>query len=194
MKSKVLYLDTETTGLDPHKNGVIQVAMIGPDNKTFNVNINPIPLGVKIDKEALKINGIKKKWIKKYPDSSKQFKKMLKFMKGYVDQYNKTDKMVVIGYNVKFDVEFLHGWAKREEFDFMGSFIDWRVIDVLVLARTAHYLGQMPAEPEDFKLGTICKVYGIKEPSHDAMDDIVATKMLFERITNEWTDNDSMPF
>ena len=69
----------------------------------------------------------------------------------------------------------------------MGSYLDWRVIDVLVLARTAHYLGQMPSEPENFQLETICGVYGIMIDAHDAMDDIKATKILFETIIKEWT-------
>ena len=182
---KLLFIDVETTGLNPNKNGVIQVAMLHQD-KELNLQVNPIPLGVKIDKEALKINGVKKKWIKKMPDHEKQFQKMLNFLEEYVNPFKKDDKFVAVGYNVKFDVEFLHGWAKREDYKYMGSFIDWRVIDVLVLARTAHYLGQMPSEPENFKLGTICKVYGIKEPQHDALDDIKATRELFLKITKEW--------
>lgn len=185
MKPKLLFLDTETTGLNPKKHGVIQVGMIyGKQELMFNVN--PIPLGVKIDKEALKVNGIKKKKIKKYTDHHVQFAHMLDFLGKGVNQYNKKDKYVVVGYNVKFDVEFLHGWAEREDFVYLGSYLDWRVIDVLVLARTAHYLGQMPSEPEDFKLSTICEIYGIEGANHDALDDIRATKELFEAITKKW--------
>ena len=183
--SKLLFLDTETTGLDPDKNGVIQVAMIA-GNDEFNVKLNPLSLGVKVDKEALKINGIKKKHIKKRMNHELAFGKMIEWLDERVNKYDKTDKFVVVGYNVKFDVEMLHGWARREEFEYMGSYIDWRVIDVLTLARTAHYLGQLPGEPENFKLGTICELYGIDGATHDALEDIRATKELFNKIIKEW--------
>jgi DNA polymerase-3 subunit epsilon len=107
-------------------------------------------------------------------------------MSVYINKYDKEDKFIAVGYNIKFDVEMLHGEANRQGVKYFGSYIDWRVIDVLVLARTAHYLGQLPEEPENFKLGTICKLYGIAEPTHDALDDIRATKELFEKITGEW--------
>ena len=180
---KFLYLDCETTGLDPNKHGVIQVACIVTEGKTIlkakevdrcNLVFNPLSIGCKIDKEALKINGITKKQIKKYPRDT--FGKLISFFKTHINPYNKEDKFLVVGQNVKFDVEFLHGWAKREEFLYMGSYIDWRVIDTLVIARLEHALGNI--NPPDFKLGTLCMEYNIEEPDHDAMDDIVATKKL----------------
>jgi DNA polymerase-3 subunit epsilon len=183
MKSKLLFIDTETTGLNPKKNGIIQIAALYEEDE-FETQNNPLTYGAKIDKEALKINGIKKKWIKKMPDNG--LEKFVTWMDKHVNKYDKSDKFVAVGYNVKFDVEMLHGEANRQAFEFMGSYIDWRVIDVLTLVRTAHYLGQMPAEPTDFKLGTICKVYGIPEPSHNALDDVLATRALFEVITKEW--------
>jgi len=186
-RMKFLYLDCETTGLDPNKHGVIQVACIVAKGKDINhakevdrlnLRFNPLSIGCKIDKEALKINGIKKKQIKKYPTDS--FDKLIKFFEKYVVPYNKEDKFIVIGQNVKFDVEFLHGWAKREDYDYMGSFVDWRVIDTLVIARLESALGNI--NPPDFKLGTLCEEYCIDVPDHDAMDDIVATKKLLEEM------------
>ena len=191
MKTKLLFLDTETTGLDPDKHGVIQVAMLTYDGRELNLKINP-GKGVEYDKEALKINGIKKKKIKKFPPHEDQFNEMLDFLGEDVNKFDAGDKYLVVGYNVKFDIDMLHGWARREGYKYMGSFLDWRVIDVLVLARLAHYLGQMPGEPEDFKLGTICKLYNIEEPSHDAMTDVEATKSLFEEIIFNW--KDEIPF
>ncbi len=184
---KFLYLDCETTGLDPNVHGVIQVACIVTEGKTINVAkevdrcnlfFNPKSLGCKIDKEALKINGRTKKEIKKFPKDT--FNKLLSFFERHINKYDKEDKFTVVGQNVKFDVEFLHGWAKREEFKYMGSFVDWRVIDTLVLARLEYALGNI--NPPDFKLATLCMEYNIKEPDHDAMDDIVATKELLERM------------
>ena len=182
-KIKLLFIDTETTGLDANKHGIIQIAALYEDD-VFNARNNPLSYGAKIDKEALKINGIKKKKIKKFSDTA--LEDFVEWMDQYVNKFDTNDKFIAVGYNVKFDVEMLHGEARRQNFEFMGSYIDWRVIDVLVLARTAHYLGQMPKEPDDFKLATICEVYGLDVPPHDALEDILATKRLFERIVGEW--------
>lgn len=184
---KFLYLDCETTGLDPDVHGVIQVACIVTEGKTINkakeidrlnITYNPKSIGCKIDKEALKINGITKKQIKKYPTDS--FQELMFFFEKHINPFNKKDKFIVVGQNVKFDVEFLHGWARRKKFEFMGSYVDWRVIDTLVIARLQHALGNI--NPPDFKLATLCEEYGIEAPDHDAMDDIVATKKLLEEM------------
>ena len=186
MKNKLLFIDVESSGLDPDNNGVIQVAMLYGKRHELSLFSNPIPLGVEIDKEASEIHGYKKKDIKKFPNHEDQFNKMLNFMAQFVNKYDKRSKFLVVGYNVKFDLEMLHGWARREGFNYLGSYLDWRVIDVLVLARTAHELGQMPGEPVDFKLQTICKVYGIEIEAHDALNDIKATRELYEKIIKGW--------
>jgi len=180
---KFLYLDCETTGLDPNIHGVVQVACIVTEGKTIKkakeidrieLFFNPKSIGCKIDKEALNINGFKKKQIKKFPKNT--FTKLLQFFGKHINGFDKEDKFIVVGQNVKFDVEFLHGWAKRENYEYMGSFVDWRVIDTLVIARLESALGHI--NPPNFKLATLCIEYGIDEPDHDAMDDIVATKKL----------------
>jgi len=184
---KFLYLDCETTGLDPDIHGVLQVACIVTEGETItkakeigrlDVLFNPKSIGCKIDKGALEINGHKKKAIKKYPKHT--FKTLLSFFRKHINPYDKEDKFIVVGQNVKFDVEFLHGWAKREGFEFMGSYVDWRVIDTLVLARLEYALGNI--NPPDFKLGTLCMEYGIDEPDHNAMTDIIATKKLLMKM------------
>lgn len=181
INKKILWLDTETTGLNPNKHGVIQVAAIFEHGNTMSIfNALNNCSDCKIDDEALEITGHRKKDIKKYPKDT--FDKLIKFLDYFLNKYDKKDKATLIGYNVKFDLEMLHGWAKREGFDYLGSYLDWRVVDVLVLARNEWLLGRMPAEPKDFKLGSICEVYGIEVPNHDALDDIKATRELYYRM------------
>lgn len=183
---KLLWLDTETTGLDAKKHGVIHIAALYEEaaipyyeNAPFVFNELSNAMGCKIDKEALRINGHKKKKIKKYPNSGETFNHFIDFLDHRVDKFDKEDKITIMGYNVKFDLEMLHAWAKRESYDYLGSYLDWRVVDVLVLARNEWLMGRMPSDPVDFKLGTICEVYGIKPPNHDALDDIKATRKLY---------------
>lgn len=183
---KMLWLDTETTGLDANKHGVIQIAALYEEaqipyyaNIPFIFNEMSNAIGCKVDKEALRINGRKKKEIKKFPNSGETFSHFIAFLDERVNKFNKEDKITIMGYNVKFDLEMIHAWAKRENYEYLGSYLDWRVVDVLVIARNEWLMGRMPSEPEDFKLGTICKVYGINPPNHDALQDIKATRELY---------------
>ena len=73
----MLWLDTETTGLNPKKHGVIQIACLYEEGKipypqNIPVIFNELSncMGCKIDKEALRINGHKKKKIKGYPENT----------------------------------------------------------------------------------------------------------------------------
>lgn len=186
---KMLWLDTETTGLDFKKHGIIQIAALYEEaeipyyaNIPFIFNELSNAMGCKIDKEALRINGHKKKKIKNYPNSGETFNHFIDFLDTRINKFNKEDKMTIMGYNVKFDLEMLHAWAKREGYEYLGSYLDWRVVDVLVIARNEWLMGRMPKEPKDFKLGTICEVYGIKAPDHDALHDIKATRELYFKI------------
>ena len=184
---KFLYLDCETTGLKPNVHGVIQVACIVTEGKNLlkakevdrlNITFNPLSIGCEVDQKALDINGISEKKIKKYPTDS--FEVLVQFLSTYCDSYNPKDKYIIVGQNVKFDIEFLHGWAKRVGYKYMGSFLDWRVIDTVVIARLQNALGHI--DPINYKLATLCVEYGVKVPNHDAMDDIVATKKLLKKM------------
>lgn len=187
--SKLLFLDVETSSLDSVNGAILQIAcIIEVNGKTvgeFSSYVKPHKKAT-IDKEALKINGLRKKKIKKFKPSTQVFDDFIIFLDKYVNKYDKKDKYLMVAYNGNFDKNFIFAWANRVGFHFLGSYIDHRLIDPLILARTAHYLGQLPNQPEDFKLSTMCGVYGINTPNHDAVEDIVATKKLFEAIIKGW--------
>lgn len=185
---KCLYLDLETSGLDPHNNGILQIAAIYEEDgqviDSFVSHMKP-PRGTKIDKEALEVNGLKRKQIRRFEPSADVFKRFLAFLDRYLDKYDKEDKVTLIGYNVGFDRDFLYAWAKRNDYEYMYAYIDYRLVDVMVLTRTAWLIGNIKT-PENFKLGTMCKVYGVEEPNHDAHKDIEATRELFYKVVEKW--------
>ncbi|MDR2426574.1 MAG: hypothetical protein LBD46_05285 [Endomicrobium sp.] len=126
--SKIIYLDTETTGLDKEKNDIIQVAGI-------------------IGK--------------------------------HVNKFDKTDKFYLAGQNVKFDLEFLHSWAKKNGDIYLGSYFWWYVIDLYVFTAAAKAWGWY--EFETLKLSDVCKTLKVEiENAHDALADIEATKKCIE--------------
>jgi len=180
---KVLYVDVETGGLDPKINPILQIACIYEEDgivaDTFTSYIAPLTSSV-LDEEALEINGLTKKEIKKFPNSKIVFDNFIAFLDNKVDKYNKNDKLIVIAYNGHFDISFLKAWANQHNYQYLHAYIDYRIIDPLILARTEWYKGKI--DPENFKLTTICKEYRVTPGNHDALADITATRHVFLKI------------
>lgn len=192
---KVLWIDTETTGLNPIENGVHQVAglieldVLDKANTliSFDINANPLQdcqISSWHDKnknceiDALSISGKTKDDLGNYQPYTSGMQELIATLSGHVNLEDKTDKFILAGYNVGFDKDMLFGWATVVGEKSLGKYIDHRVIDVMTLARTAYAMGLM-LEPKDFKLETLAQKYGIAIDAHDASSDIEATRKLF---------------
>ena len=75
--NKVLFLDLETTGLNPKLNGVIQIAgLVEVDGivvEEFSCNVAPFK-NDKIDDKALEVNKLTEQQIKGFPQPGEIFK------------------------------------------------------------------------------------------------------------------------
>jgi len=201
MKSKIIklaFIDTETTGLDPVMNDPFQVAMIyrellfeydrsGSFNFTFTGSYDEKVFYMKplnfdtISPQALTINGITIDQLKSYLPASTVFPvDIVSFLETKVDRFNKEDKMVPVGYNVKFDMDFLFALATKLGFKFFGSYFSRKPIDVLDHFRNLSLL--FPGVFTNVKLQTVCEAAGLYlTHAHNALDDIKATMHLFEQ-------------
>ena len=180
---KVLYFDTETTGLDPQRNTIIQLSgMIEIDGQvveTFNYKIRPIQSDV-IDPEALRVHGITQSEMDTYPEPSVVLKQFLTLLEKYCNKFDRNDKYYPAGYNVKFDLEMLYAFARKQGEKYLGSFLAWVPIDGMPLV---HYLvTQSDFKLPDYKLKTVCDHFGIEIKAHDAMSDITATRELLKKL------------
>lgn len=189
--SKVIYIDTETTGLSPVENGLIEVACIVEENgkvkDRFECLINPDTYQCKVvvvSDEALEINGRTFKEMATFPDSEDQFKRFIKFLNKHIDPYNKVDKFKVAGYNVGFDIGFIKAWFHDNGHTFYGSYFYHKDLDVFALVKHLTFAGCI--DTEDEKLGTICKHFGIKHNPHEAMSDIKATRKLHKLLMKRY--------
>jgi DNA polymerase-3 subunit epsilon len=177
---KVLWFDTETTGLDPVKNDIIQMAgIITVDGKvTASINFRCAPPeGGEISLEALKTNGYTAEEIKLWPSPAKTFYELIKIFDTYIDKFDKSDKLVIAGHNVAFDKSMLEAMAKKYSFDYLFSYIDYTTLDTAQVAMICRILGKGNL-PKSNKLGDLCKHFGIELKAHDAWEDIVATRKL----------------
>lgn len=172
-----LFIDTETTGLNPKYHSVIQIAAILDIDEyiidTFNVKVRPVN-GGGISQESLEFLNIKESDFlnPEYLDDDVAYQQLLDFMlKHYLDK----DQFTIIGHNIRFDIDVLNTLFLRNQDD-LHTF-PFAIFDTLQYARE-----NMP-ECDKYNLGFLCEHFGLKlENAHDAMADITANRELFYKM------------
>jgi DNA polymerase III, epsilon subunit and related 3''-5'' exonucleases len=177
---KILWFDTETTGLDPVKNDIIQLAgLIEIDGKMveeFDFKCAPFSCE-NISQEALSIHGMTKEQILKFPMPEKIQCDFTELLAKHCDKFNKADKFYPAGFNVKFDIDFLAQWFKKCGDNYLGSWINWRALDPLPMLYMMDFKGELSLP--NYKLETVAKHFGVDLfRVHDAISDVRATRLL----------------
>lgn len=177
---KLLWLDVETTGLNPKTSAIIQLSGLveidGHILDSFNYRVRPFPNAV-IEEGALKVNNTTKEEILNYPYYQNVFQSFRSVLNRHVDRFDKSDKFVFAGYNVSFDDSFLRNFFALNGDKYYGSLIAFPKLDVAGTVAKKMYLQDLTLE--NYKLETVCNHYGIFFNAHDSMADIVATRKLF---------------
>ncbi|MBI2639195.1 hypothetical protein HYW83_06450 [Candidatus Peregrinibacteria bacterium] len=152
-----IFLDTETTGIDPSRDHIIEVAAIQWENgkiiKQWESLVNPrVPLPY----EITLLTGIKNEDVKTAPLFADIKKNVLEFAGG----------LPIVGHNIAFDTAFLrshHAEVKNPE------------IDTVALARI------LLLKESSYALEVLMKKYGLTlRDSHRAMVDCETTVEFFE--------------
>ncbi len=182
--NKILWLDTETTGVDEKIHDVIQIGfelqidgLIEEGGELFMAPVSEIN---GISPKALETNGRTLPEIMAFPPAQDQITQFFKILAKHIDPYKKTDKFIMAGYNVRFDYDMLRAMWDKVGREYFGSYIHWIVIDVATVVAEAVAVGAVPYACSDFRLSTLCKFFGISLDAHDALDDIKATRCLYE--------------
>ena len=184
--TKLLYTDTETTGLDAEANALTQIACIvvmdGEEVDRLVLDINPFtyPYAAVIDDKALEITGKTKEEVRTYPDQRVQCHKWVAFMEKHIDIDDKKDVFQFIGYNTSFDIGFVKNWLKINGLYF-NNFFSYKDVDVFAMVKHMRLWGMLDGCKDD-KLGTVCEHFGVELDAHDAMNDIVATRELYKKL------------
>jgi DNA polymerase-3 subunit epsilon len=179
---KIFHFDCETTGLDPAKHGITQLAYIlevdGHEKAVGCLYANPSPCV--INDEALKIQGLTLKELEDRPPAAQMYNMLIDLFDTYVDKFDKEDKFFAAGYNVGFDMNFLRALFRRFGNNYLGSYFYYPVIDPAALLPwlLRYNLVDMPV---NFKLSTVAELLGLQlSDAHDAIADIRATKEVSE--------------
>lgn len=194
---KAFWLDTETTGVDSEKAAIVQLAGVveinGKPVEEINIRMKPFD-GADIHPDALNVNKLTMEMVMGHPPWAKGMSKLTKTLDQYVDRYDKNDKLVVMGYRVDFDTDFLRAYFRRlggdaARFGYGSRFFNCPV-DVMSL------VGLVVLEENlklpNFKLETVCKFFGLEYDAHDALEDIKTTRKLYQLLRNRMASKTSI--
>ena len=186
---KILFIDTETGGLDPTENSLLSIAfVVWQDFKIIGSKEILINDGVlKVSEEALKINGIDLiKHLKHALKPQFAINEMVDFLNHH---FERDEKVTLGGHNINFDVNFMKAFLTNNNYNFNKKF-SHRVVDTASIL-TYLYLGgkikqKVVSSSEAFNFFGI-PVYG----RHTALGDAIATAKLFTVLLNIITTNNT---
>lgn len=185
MPEKLLFIDTETTGLYAPGAGLVQVAGIveidGEEVEEFNLWARPHK-GDMLNQEALDVIGKTREELAALPDPADTFRSFLDVLDRHIDRYSKTDKFFLVAYNAHFDAEHLRAWWKKCGGEYFGSYFWTPPLCSMGLAGVA-LRESRPALP-DFKLATVAAAMGVKADGdiHDALTDVRLSAGIWRRL------------
>lgn len=163
-------LDTETGGLDPFRNPLLQVGCYAPDGNILNIRIIP-PVQLTITEQARKVNG--------YPESHKGYpvydeSYAMEQLKTFMDQYK---PKWILCHNAVFDIPFIREANNRTN---KKVYIP-KALCTMSFAVAMQYCGGF-SQP-NFTLDSLIKEFApnyVRPPTHDAAEDAKATHMVFQ--------------
>lgn len=166
MAKRPIFYDTETTGVRPDKDRIIEIAAFDPErNLFFEKLVNP---RCPIPAEATAIHHITNEMVADSPDFSQIGKDFVEFCEG--------DVVLIAHNNDGFDVHFLRNEFARNQL-IMPS---WNFLDSLKWAR--RYRPDLPRHTLQF----LREIYQVAENNaHRALDDVMVLHQVFSYMTDD---------
>jgi len=186
--NRICWLDLETTGTDPQKHDITQIAMLFEVNGKLRGKhcwtCRPHE-GREIEESALLVQGRTREAVMSAPHPTAVHRDIIEQIDAYRVQYEKGCRFHIAGFNVGFDQRFLMEWFAQERRGDLREF--WfrfwpHTIDVKQTAVEAGIANRLPPV-ENLKLTTLTRALGIEHGNaHDALSDIEATYALYQRL------------
>ena len=172
VNKNIIIYDTETTGLNPLKEKIIEFSFTKLINNTGDtILINPEK---EIPKQASSINGIKNDVV----DNCKKFGEIIENLEKDIECKNKDDKTYLVAHNGNsFDEPFL-----KEEYSRIQRKVPENYVFIDTLPITRHLLKN---EVENHQLQTLKKYFNIEVDdsiAHTAKADVVVLAELWEKL------------
>lgn len=192
-----IVIDVETTGLDPKRHEIIEIAAIALDSNfvprrdvlPFDIYMKP-NFPERIDKKAMQVNNICLMDVMKTGFDS--FTAIDLFEK-WVDKIGLTflmagerKKIRPLGHNYAFDKSFIEPWLGPETYKHIFSHL---YKDTMIAAQFANDKAAMHAEPVPYSknsLTWLCRAHRIERiRSHRALSDAKATAELYRLMAKQ---------
>lgn len=182
---KRVFIDVETTGLNPDKNGIIQLSGIievsGSLKDQFDFLICPLPTDI-VEAKALSISGRTEEEVRKFETPQEVHKKFLALLDKHIDKYNPMDKAWFLGYNGRFDYGFMYAWFRKLNDKYLNSYFWTPPLDIMALA--AEHCKYIRRRMKNFKLFTVARALNIQMDgkAHDALTDIRVSRAIYNHV------------
>jgi len=182
---KILWYDTETTGLTENSamfqiSGVIEIG--GEVKEEFDIFCKPHE-GAEISEQALEVTGVSREQLDSFQSPKKAYEELVEIFSKYIDKFDRDDKFIIAGQNVKFDIDVLNRFFKRNSDNYMGSFLNYKQVFDTLSVYTALEIAEVVPKLENHKLETICKIMGVElSNAHNSLADIRATKEVGDKL------------
>ncbi|MBN9378934.1 MAG: DNA polymerase III subunit epsilon [Chlamydiales bacterium 38-26] len=166
MNLRPIFYDTETTGVKPEKDRIIEIAAFDPvRNRSFEMLVNP---GFPIPPESTAIHHITDEMVANSPNFGEIGKAFVEFCEGEV--------VLIAHNNDGFDSHFLRHEFSRHSL----SMPNWQYLDSLKWAR--RYRPDLPRHTLQF----LREIYNIAQNNaHRALDDVIVLHQVFTHMTDD---------
>ncbi len=163
---RAIYFDTETTGVRPEKDFIIEIAAYDPKNDTtFERFVNP---GVPIPAEATAIHNITDDMVAEAPSFEEVGRAFVEFCG--------EDALLIAHNGDGFDIPFLKSEFSRNSLEYPA----WKTLDTLKWAR--RYRPDLPRHALQF----LRESYGFPpNNAHRALDDVIVLHQVFSAMTGD---------
>lgn len=160
-------IDLEMTGLNAKHHKILEVAAARVRKKQVVKTISIlIHQELPLEEEIVKLTGIQDEMLKDAPNENEALFDFFAFL----------GEDTLVGHNVIFDYSFLKQAAVNRKISF-----EKQAVDTLKIARRC-----LTCETRK-DLGTLCKLMEIPmEHHHRALDDVLATQLLYEKLEREF--------
>lgn len=163
---KIIYFDTETTGLNYYSDTITELAYFIEDEKNAQDKYIKISKNQHYSQEARDVTGITREFLDAHGEDRETV------MTEFYDTIYDKEQTLLIAHNISFDISFI-----KSEFTKLG--LEWKKIDVLDTLTVFKDMAPFP-----HKLKDAINYFNIKgvQNTHRAIDDVLALKAVTEHM------------
>lgn len=188
---RILWLDTETDGLDLEFNSIVRLAGVFEIDREpiheFDLKLRPA-FPSHISDQALTVNRLSREEIMAYPPAREGHREFVRLVTEggpwKVDKYDRQDKLTLGFKNGAFDNPRLRKLFERCNDSYFGSLFESAYLDLQHTMVEAVECGAAQ-RLENWRLQTWLAHWGIEHNAHDALSDIKGTQNLYWKLRTE---------